>query len=131
MLPVIRVFKVAHQVVDITVVADAGMTTEANQIAMQAAGLSFILGTRIPFVPDVVREWRDTHPGVAIPDGLVLTQSWPAILAGKARGIPDRVIYYQYCHDRARRTLRAIDDQVAKAERAVDGKASVKRNRYI
>jgi hypothetical protein len=29
-----------------------------NQIALQASGLSFILGTRIPFVPDVVREWR-------------------------------------------------------------------------
>ncbi len=51
--------------------------------------------------------------------------------AEKARGIPDRVIYYQYRHDRARRTLRGIDEQVAKAERAVDGKAPVKRNRYI
>ncbi len=41
------------------------------------------------------------------------------------------MIYYQYRHDRARRTLRGIDEQVAKAERAVDGKAPVKRNRYI
>ena len=46
-------------------------------------------------------------------------------------GIPDRVIYYQYRHDRARRTLRGVDEQVAKAERAVDGKAPVKRNRFI
>ena len=49
----------------------------------------------------------------------------------KARGIPDRVVYYQYRHDRARRTLRGIDEQVAKAERAVDGHAPVKRNRFI
>ena len=49
----------------------------------------------------------------------------------KARGIPDRVIHYQYRHDRARRTLRGIDEQVAKAERAVDGHAPVKRNRFI
>ena len=41
------------------------------------------------------------------------------------------MIYYQYRHDRARRTLRGIDEQVAKAERAVDGKAPVKRNRFI
>ena len=41
------------------------------------------------------------------------------------------MIYYQYRHDRARRTLRGIDEQVAKAEKAVDGKASVKRNRFI
>jgi len=60
-----------------------------------------------------------------------LTQPWPSTSAEKARGIPDRVIHYQYRHDRARRTLRGIDEQVAKAERAVDGHAPVKRNRYI
>ena len=27
-----------------------------------------------------------------------------------------RVIHYQYRHDRARRTLRGIDEQVAKAQ---------------
>ena len=131
MLPVITAFKAAHQLTDVTVVADAGMISEANQVALQAAGLSFILGTRIPQLPDVVREWRDTHPDEAIPDGLVLTQPWPATSSEKARGIPDRVIYYQYRHDRARRTLRGIDEQVAKAEKAVDGHAPVKRNRYI
>ena len=72
-----------------------------------------------------------TTPTRPIPDGLVLTQPWPATSAEKARGIPDRVIHYQYRHDRARRTLRGIDEQVAKAERAVDGHAPVKRNRFI
>ena len=131
MLPVINAFKAAHQLTDVTVVADAGMISEANQIALQAAGLSFILGTRIPFLPDVVREWRDKHPDEAIPDGQVFTQPWPATSSEKARGIPDRVVHYQYRHDRARRTLRGIDEQVAKAERAVDGHAPVKRNRFI
>ena len=131
MLPVINAFKTAHQLTDVTVVADAGMISEANQVAIKAAGLSFILGTRIPFLPDVVREWRDNHPAETIPDGLVLTQPWPATSAEKTRGIPDRVIYYQFRHDRARRTLRGIDEQIRKAERAVEGHAPVKRNRYI
>ena len=131
MLPVINAFKAAHRLSDVTVVADAGMISEANQVALQAAGLSFILGTRIPYLPDVVREWRDKHPDEAIPDGLTLTQPWPATSSEKARGIPDRVIYYQFRHDRARRTLRGIDEQIRKAERAVDGHAPVKRNRYI
>ena len=131
MLPVINAFKAAHQLTDVTVVADAGMISEANQVALQAAGLSYILGARIPFLPDVVREWRDTHPDEAVPDQLVLTQPWPATSSEKARGIPDRVIHYQYRHDRARRTLRGIDEQVAKAQRAVDGHAPVKRNRFI
>lgn len=131
MLPVINAFKAAHQLSDVTVVADAGMISEANQVALQAAGLTYILGARTPFLPDVVREWRDKHEGEAIPDGLVLTQPWPATSGEKARGIPDRVIHYQFRHDRARRTLRGIDEQVAKAQRAVDGHAAVKRNRFI
>jgi hypothetical protein len=131
MLPVINAFKVTHQLSKVTVVADAGMISEANQIDLKAAGLSFILGTRMPHLPDVVRRWRDNHAGEVIPDGLVLTQPWPATSAETTRGIPDRVIYYQFRHDRARRTLRGIDEQVRKAERAVDGHAPVKRNRYI
>jgi hypothetical protein len=62
---------------------------------------------------------------------VIFTQRWPAASREKVRGIPDRVIYYQYCHDRARRTLRGIDEQVAKAQRAVDGHAPVKRNRFL
>lgn len=131
MLPVINAFKTAHHLSDVTVVADAGMISEANQVALQAAGLSFILGSRIPFLPDVVREWRDKHPEEQIPDQLVLTQPWPATSSEKSRGIPDRVVHYQFRHDRARRTLRGIDEQVAKAEKAVDGHAPVKRNRFI
>jgi hypothetical protein len=131
MVPVINEFKQAHRLTDVTVVADAGMISEANQVALQAAGLSFILGARIPYLPDVVREWHTKHPDEAVPDGLVLTQPWPSTSSETARGIPDRVIHYQYRRDRARRTLRGIDEQVRKAERAVDGHAPVKRNRYI
>ena len=131
MLPVIAAFKAAHRLSDVTVVADAGMISEANQTAIAAAGLSFILGTKIPRLPSVIDEWRRKHPGQEISDGQVFTQPWPASSSEKARGIPDRVIYYQYRADRARRTLRGIDEQIAKAQRAVDGKAPVKRNRFI
>jgi hypothetical protein len=131
MLPVIEAFKKAHRLKDVTVVADAGMISEANQVAIAAAGLSFVLGTRIARLPQVVAEWRAKHPGQDIPDGQVFVQPWPATGAETARGIPDRTVYYQYRADRARRTLRGIDEQVAKAQRAVDGHAQVKRNRYI
>ncbi|HEX5297451.1 MAG TPA: IS1634 family transposase, partial [Streptosporangiaceae bacterium] len=128
MLPVIESFMTAHQLPDVTVVADAGMISEANQKAIEAAGLSFILGMRIPHVPYVVAQWRREHPGEKIPDGQVFTQPWPA---GPSGGRRDQVIYYQYRHDRARRTLHGIDEQVAKAEKAVAGKVPVKRNRFI
>jgi hypothetical protein len=128
MLPVIEAFMAAHDLPDVTVVADAGMVSEANQKAIEAAGLSFILGARIPHVPYLVAQWRRDHPGQDIGDGQVFTQPWPA---GPNGGRRDQVIYYQYKADRARRTLRGIDEQVAKAEQAVAGKTPVKRNRFV
>ena len=121
MLPVIEAFMAAHDLPDVTVVADAGMVTEANQKQIEAAGLSFILGMKIPHVPYVVAQWRREHPGEDIPDGHVFTQPWPA---GPNGGRRDQVIYYQYKADRARRTLRGIDEQVAKAEQAVAGQGA-------
>lgn len=128
MLPTIRAFMQAHQLADVTVVADAGMISAANQRAIERAGLSFILGARISDVPHVVQAWRRDHPDEQVPDGHVFTQPWPA---GPGDNRRDQVIYYQYRADRARRTLRGIDEQVAKAERAVAGKTPVKRNRFI
>ncbi len=128
MLPVIESFMAAHQLPDVTVVADAGMVSEANQKAIEAAGLSFILGAKIPYEPYVVKQWRREHPGQDIGDGQVFTQLWQA---GPNGGRRDQVIYYQYKADRARRTLRGIDEQVAKAEKAVAGQVPVKRNRFI
>jgi hypothetical protein len=128
MLPVIGAFMQAHRLPDVTVVADAGMVSAANQKAIEDAGLSFILGARIPDVPYVVAQWRREHPGQEIPDGHIFTQPWPA---GPADRRKDQVIYYQYKADRARRTLRGIDEQVTKAAKAVAGLAPVKRNRFI
>jgi hypothetical protein len=52
----------------------------------------------------------------------------PALAAGPNGGRRNQVIYYQYRHDRVRRTLRGIDEQVRKAEQAVAGEVPVKRN---
>jgi Transposase DDE domain len=128
MLPVIEAFMAAHELPDVTVVADAGMISDANMKAIEAAGLSFILGMKVPDVPYVVDAWRREHPGEEIPDGHVFTQPWPAGPKDKRR---DQVIYYTYKADRARRTLHGIDEQVAKAAKAVAGLAPVKRNRFI
>jgi hypothetical protein len=57
----------------------------------------------------------------------VFTQPW-AGLSGQRR---DQIVYYQYPADRARRTLRGIDEQIAKAEKAIVGKTAVKRNRSV
>ncbi|MDT0224135.1 IS1634 family transposase [Gordonia sp. AC31] len=128
MLPTLRAFMAAHNLDDVTVVADAGMISDSNKKAIEAAGLSFILGEKIPTIPYLISQWHNHNPESTPPDGLVLTQPFPAGSKNKRR---DHVVYYQYSADRARRSLRGIAEQVAKAENAVAGKAPVKRNRFI
>jgi hypothetical protein len=83
MLPVIEAFMAAHDLPDVTVVADAGMVSEANQKAIEAAGLSFILGAKIPHEPYAVKRWRGPPGG-----GCAVTarRQRPAPVRGSARG---------------------------------------------
>ena len=127
-LPVVQAFAAAHQLPEVTVVADAGMLSEANLAAIEDAGLRFIVGARIPEVPHQVSQWRNAHPGEPIPDGQVFTQPW---VMGTKTDPRRRTIFYQYRADRARRTLKGIDQQIAKAKKAVAGQAAVKRNRFV
>ena len=129
MLPVLRSFQAAHGITGVTVIADAGMLSRGNQIAIELAGLSFILGARLPSVPYVIAQWRRAHPDAQqVPDGLVLTESMPA---APSDGRGHWWVYYRYAYDRGRRTLKGISNQVAKAEKAVAGKVPVKRNRFV
>lgn len=61
MLPAIQLLMTAHQLVVVAVVAVASMVSPANQKAIEAAGLSFILGERIPDVAYVVARGRTEH----------------------------------------------------------------------
>jgi len=131
MLPTITSFMAAHDLKDVTVVADAGMISEANREAIEDAKLSYIIGAKMPEVPYVISAWRKAHPGVEIADGQVFTQPWPATEKQRAQGRRDKVTYYRYQAESARRTLHGIDQQVAKAERAVAGQEPAKRNRFI
>ena len=127
-LPVIEAFAAAHGLPEVTVVADAGMLSEVNLAAIEDAGLRFIVGARIPDVPYQVGEWRRTHPGEPIGDGQIFVQPW---VMGPKTDPRKRTIFYQYRADRAKRTLKGIDQQIAKAEKAVAGQAAVKRNRFV
>ncbi|WJY63745.1 Transposase DDE domain protein [Corynebacterium atrinae] len=129
MLPMIDRLKDAYQLDDITIVADAGMFSAGNKQAVVDAGLHYILGTRERDIPYPIQVWRQANPGASYTDG----QVWRfADRTGRGPdGIPHSVTYYQYSWDRARRTLKGIDEQVAKAQRAVAGQVPVKRNRYV
>jgi len=130
MLPVIRAFQKAWKVGPVTVVADAGMLSEANMTGLEEAGLDFIIGGRFPKdgLPFQIQKWRREHPGEDPPDGHILVQPWPAGTKSPSRA---RAEFFQYKADRARRAIKSIDAQIAKAEKTVAGKLSDKHNRFV
>ena len=69
----LQAFAATHRLPKVTVIADAGMLSEANLAAIEDAGLRFIVGARIPELPYQISEWRRSHPGEPIADGQVLT----------------------------------------------------------
>jgi hypothetical protein len=118
-LSAIRAFMTTHHLSDVTIVADAGMISEANQKDIEEAGLSFILGARIPLLPYAVKQWKTQNAGQDLPDGHIFTQPRPGGPTGKLR---DQVIYYQYKADRARRTCAASTSRSPKPRKPSPGK---------
>lgn len=124
----------AHDLSDVTVVADAGMISAENMKAIEREDLSFILGERMPSIPHQIQRWVADHPDQTPADALPLVQHHPANANTSSRR--SRVTYYRYSADRARRSLRGINEQVDKAEKsvaekAVAGKVPVKPNRFV
>jgi hypothetical protein len=127
-IPLVQRFVAAHGIAGVTVVADAGMMSEANLADIEGAGWSFVIGGRLPEVPYAISQWRRDNPDLEPADGMTLTQ--PTVTGPKADQ-RRRTTIYQYKTDRARRLLHGIDQQVAKAEKAVAGQAAIKRNRFV
>jgi hypothetical protein len=127
-IPLVQRFVAAHGIAGVTVVADAGMMSEANLAEVEDAGWSFVIGGKLPEVPYAISQWRRDNPDLEPADGLTLTQ--PVIMGPKA-DLRRRTTLYQYKTDRARRVMHGIDQQVAKAVKAVAGQAALKRNRFV
>jgi Transposase DDE domain len=127
-IPLVQRFVAAHGIGGVTVIADAGMMSETNLAEIEDVGWSFVIGGKLPDVPYVIKQWRQDNPGLEPGDGMTLTQ--PMIMGSKAEQ-RRRSTIYQYKTDRARRILHSIDQQIAKAEKAVAGQAAIKRNRFV
>jgi hypothetical protein len=127
-ISLVQRFVAAHGIAGVTVIADAGMMSEANLADIEEAGWSFVIGGKLPEVPYVIKQWRQANPNAEPGDGATLTQ--PLIMGPKTNQ-RRRTTIYQYKSDRAGRTLHTIDQQVAKAEKAVAGQAAIKRNRFV
>lgn len=132
MLPMIRRLQDAYGLDDVTIVADAGMFSAGNKQAIVDAGLHYILGTKERDIPAVIQAWLDAEPDRSW-DDYVDGQIWVTTNHQNSTNptATGSVTYYQYSSDRARRSRRGIREQLDKARRAVEGKAPIKRNRYV
>ena len=126
-VPVLQAFKTRHSLPDITVTADAAMLSSGNLDALEELEYTYIVGSRISKCPYEIEEFIKL-PGAVLKDGQVFESRIKVTLSGKQTY---RRAIYQYSSRRARIDLVNIDQLLAKAQRMVDGKSEMKRNRFV
>lgn len=127
LVPVLKVFQERHGVTDMVVVADAGMLSAGNLNALEDAGFSFSVGSRLTKAPYDLAEHFETH-GDWFEDGQILES---ARTMGTGKDARERRIVYQYSFKRAKRDGRTINLMIEKAERIANGSTPLKKARFL
>jgi transposase len=126
-LPVLKKFQERHGVTGMVVVADAGMLSANNLNEIEDAGFSFIVGSRITKAPYDLADHFARH-GDYFTDGQIL-ESMRAMGTGKHQR--QRRVVYQWSFKRSKRDDKAINAQIARAEKIAEGKAPLARTRFL
>jgi hypothetical protein len=121
-IPIVKAFQERHALADMVVVADAGMLSAGNLTELDAAGLRFIVGSRVTKAPiDLASHFR--WHGDAFTDGQVIDTITPRVATTAARAVNDvakraEPVWDPAAHGRSWRAVWAYS-----AKRAVrDGK---------
>jgi Transposase DDE domain len=126
-LPVLQAFAERHGVTGMVVVADAGMLSAGNLNAIEDAGFSFIVGSRITTAPYDLADHFARH-GDYFTDGQILESTR---LMGTGKHERARRVVYQWSFPRSKRDNKAINAQIARAEKVATGKAPLARTRFL
>lgn len=127
LIPVLKSFQERHQTRDLVVVADAGMLSAANLNALEDAGFSFIVGSRITKAPYDLAAHFERH-GNNFKDGQTLESVRSMGVGAKAR---DRRVVYHYSFKREKRDNYTLNKQIEKAEKVANGQRPIKRDRFV
>jgi hypothetical protein len=109
MIPIIRQFQQRHSLVDMVVVADAGMLSATNLKELDSAGLRFIVGSRVTKAPvDLASHFR--WHGDVFTDGQLIDTITPRVATTAARGVNDtkkraEPVWDPALHDRSWRAV--------------------------
>jgi len=127
LIPVLTTFGERHQITDMVVVADAGMLSAANLNALEDAGFCFIVGSRITKAPYDLADHFARH-GNYFTDGQVLESARDM---GTGTGARTRRVVYQWKFAREQHDNKAINAMIGRAERIADGRAPLKKARFL
>lgn len=127
LIPVLTRFRERHQVSDLVVVADAGMLSAANLLALEDNGFRFIVGSKTGKIPYEL-EAHVEKKGNYLPDGATIETTRRMGTGSKAR---DRRVVYQYVFKRAQHDNRAINAMVERAEKVAAGERPLKKDRFV
>ena len=146
-LPVLTAFQDRHQVADMVVVADAGMLSDTNLAAIDAAGLRFIVGSKQTKAPRDLAAHFHHHPATTPPDDGTTVDT--VTTRGRYQPDPDRIndpeepvwdpavdarhwrAVWQYRAKRAYRDVTTLDAQRQRAMNVVAGNRPVKSARFV
>ena len=127
LLPVLAGFRECHGLKDVTVTADAAMLSAGNIAELEQLGYHYIIGSRLAKTPYEIEEYL-CDEGTELEDNQIFESSMVVTVDGKRTR---RRVVYQYRAKRAALDLSNIEKTVAKAQKMVDKKADIKRNRFL
>jgi len=126
-IPVLQGFKARHGMRDITITADAAMLSADNIAELERLGFHYVIASRLAKTPYEIEEYL-CEEGVVLEDGQFFESEMTVTVDGKRA---KRRVVYQYRAKRAALDLSNIEKTVAKAQKIVDKKANIKRNRFL
>ena len=127
-VPVLTDFRDQHpDAGEAIVVADAGMLSAANLLALEDAGFRFIVGSKSSKAPYDLADHLERH-GNAFDDGQTLETTRTMGTGKKAR---DRRVVWQWSFKRYRHDIQAINAMVERAEADAAGKRALKKDRFV
>jgi hypothetical protein len=127
LIPVLTRFRDRHQAHDIVVVADAGMLSAANLLALEESGFRFIVGSRAGKIPYELEAHVERH-GNYLADGATIETTRRM---GTGKNARDRRVVYHYAFKRAQHDNKAINAMVERAEKVASGERPLKKDRFV
>lgn len=125
-VPVLAGFKERHGLSGITVTADAAMFSAGNIEVLERLGYHYIIGSKLAKTPYEIEVHLSGDEDFE--DGQIFESRKTVTIDGKRT---KRREIFQYRQKRAALDLSNIDKTVAKAQKIIDKKADINRNRFL